>query len=85
MEGYKSCVHLFEKIKAGSPFKKRTAHYGAIYRWAATVDGSGAQLDGMEGRNVNRILNSTMRDVRTSASSRGARRRPSSAPNSGPK
>jgi hypothetical protein len=31
MEGYKSCVHLFEKIKAGSPFKKRTAHYGAIY------------------------------------------------------
>ena len=64
MEGYKSCVHLFEKIKAGSPFKKRTAHYGAIYRWAATVDGSGAQLDRMEGRNVNRILNSTMRDVR---------------------
>jgi catalase (peroxidase I) len=44
MEGYKSCVHLFEKIKARSPSKKRTAHYGAIYRWAATVDGSGAQL-----------------------------------------
>ena len=44
MEGYKSCVHLFEKIKAGSPFKKRTAHYGAIYRCAATVDGSGAQV-----------------------------------------